>query len=132
MAYVATVSDPTIKVINGRTHYRWTISEVEAASGSEFSIGGAPLVGTIILYRATRTAGTGTTINPIIGRAASFVASTQNHIGTNSSTAAYINDASNLRYNGITAGKIFIRSMPNNAAADHSISTEIEIVEGVI
>lgn len=132
MAYLATVSGPTKNVINGRIHYRWTISEAEAASGSEFKLSEAPLTGTVILYQATLTAGTGTTINPTMGRAASFVASTQNHMGTNSSTSVHINDGSNLRYAGLVAGEIFIRSTVNSAVADHTILTEIEIIEGII
>lgn len=132
MAYTATVSGPTITVLNGRTFYRWTITEVEASQTSEFAISDAPLIGTIVLYNATRTAGTGVNINPTIGRASGFVSNTQNEIGTNTTTAGHINDASNLRYNGITNGKIFIRNTPSSAVADHSISTEIEIISGVI
>jgi hypothetical protein len=132
MAYAATVSVPTIKVIAGRNHFRWTISEAEAASGSEFKISDAPPTGTLILYQSTLTAGTGTTINPIVGRVASFTANTQNHMGTNSSTSVHINDGSNLRYAGLVAGEIFIRSTVNSAVADHTILTEIEIIEGII
>jgi hypothetical protein len=132
MAYAATVSSPTITVVNGRRHFRWTISEVEAATSSEFIITGAPQIGTLVLYNATRTAGTGTTINPLLGRAAAFASGTQNHIATNATTAAHIGDASNVRYSGLVSGEIFVRNNPNNVTADHSISTEIVIVEGVI
>lgn len=132
MAYAATVTGPTINVYNGRRHFLWLVSEVEAASTSEFNLTDAPAVGTVVLYKVTRTAGTGTTVNPALGRATSFTASTQNHIGTNTTTAASISDATNLRYSGLTAGKIFVRNTPNSAVADHAISTEIEIIEGVI
>jgi hypothetical protein len=52
-------------------------------------------------------------------------------IGVSATTAALINDGTNLKYSGLTGANIFGRSLPSNAAADHSISTEIVIVEGM-
>jgi hypothetical protein len=66
-----------------------------------------------------------------LGRTAAFTTTTNDVIGVNSTTAALINDGTNLKYSGLTAGKIFGRSLPSNAAADHAISTEIVIVEGM-
>jgi hypothetical protein len=66
-----------------------------------------------------------------LGRTLAFTTSTNDVIGVSATTNALINDGTNLKYSGITAGKIFGRSLPSNAAADHSISTEIVIVEGV-
>lgn len=130
MAYVSTVTGPAIKVIRGRAHYRWTVVETGAAPTDTFTLPGAPSVGTLTLYRANLTAGTGTTINPRLGRTVGFATTTNDVIGVNSTTAALINDASNLRYAGLVASNIFGRSYPDNAAADHSITSEIEIVEG--
>ena len=132
MAYTATVTGPVEYMVGGRKHLRWTISETEAASTSEFTITGAPRVGTVVLYQATLTAGTGTTITPKLGKAATFSSSTQNHIATNTTSAAHINDSTNLRYTGLTLDKIFVRSTPNSVTADHSISTIIEMIEGVL
>jgi len=131
MPYASTVVGPTISVIKGRATYRWTISETGAAPTDTWTITGAPAVGTVTLYRANLTAGTGVTINPRLGRTLAFATTTNDVIGVNSTTAALINDGTNLKYSGLTAGKIFGRSLPSNAAADHSISTEIVIVEGV-
>ena len=131
MPYAATVVGPTISVIKGRATYRWTISETGAAPTDTWTITGAPAVGTVTLYRANLTAGTGVTINPRLGRTLAFTTSTNDVIGVSATTNALINDGTNLKYSGITAGKIFGRSLPSNAAADHSISTEIVIVEGV-
>ena len=131
MPYASTVVGPTISVIKGRAHYRWTIAETGAAPTDTWTITGAPAVGTVTLYRANLTAGTGVTINPRLGRTLAFTTSTNDVIGVSATTNALINDGTNLKYSGITAGKIFGRSFPSNAAADHSISTEIVIVEGV-
>lgn len=131
MAYTATVTGPTTRVrADGTTEFYWSITEVEARDTSEFWIEGAPTSGKITLYRATKTAGTGTTINPKLFRVESGTVSTQDHIGTNSSTAASINDSSDLEYNGLVANRIRVRSSPNSVATDHAISTEIVIIEG--
>ena len=131
MPYAPTANQtPVITTIRGRRHYRWTVSETLASQATEFVIAGAPLVGTMTLYEAKLTAGTGTLINPRIGRSAGF-ALTDVGARTNATTAARIDDATNVRYTS-TTGKLYVRNYPNNAAADHSISTEIEIVEGHI
>ena len=130
MAYAQSTPVITRRVRGGKQVLLITFTETEAASGSEWSVSGLPVVGTITHYKATLTAGTGTTINPKMGRAAAFVVSTQDHVGTNSTTAAHINDGSDLRYDKLTAGVLYGRSSPNSAVADHSIATEITVVEG--
>jgi hypothetical protein len=131
MPYAPTADQtPTIDVVGGRTHYRWTVNETLASQTTEFVIAGAPLVGTMTLYEAKLTAGTGTLINPRIGRTAGF-ALTDVGARTNATTAARIDDAASVRYTS-TTGKLYCRNYPNNAAADHSISTEIVIVAGHI
>lgn len=132
MAYTATVTGPTTYTINGIRYIRWTITETEAASTSEFSITGVPQMGTVVHYQATLTTGSGTTITPKLGKSGSFSSSTQNHIATNTTSAAHINDSTNVRFGGLTKDVMFIRSTPNSATADHGISTLIEVVEGVI
>lgn len=131
MAYVSTVTGPTINVIKGRATYRWTVAETGAAPTDTFTITGAPVIGTVMLYRANLTAGTGVTINPRLGRTLAFTTSTNDVIGVSATTNALINDGTPLKYSGLTAGNIYGRSLPSNAAADHSISTEIVIVAGV-
>lgn len=131
MPYAPTADQqPTITVIGTRTHYHWTVAETLASQTTEFVIAGAPLVGTMTLYQAKLTAGTGTLLNPRIGRSAGF-ALTDLGAHTSTLTAAVIDDATNLRYTS-TDGKLHVRNYPNNATADHSISTEIEIVAGHI
>jgi hypothetical protein len=130
MPYAPTADQlPVITVIGTRTHYRWSVSETLASQTTEFVIAGAPETGTMTLYMAKRTAGTGTVINPRIGRSAGFALTDLGAV-TSSLTAAVINDATTVRYSGLTGGKLYVRNYPDNAAADHSISTEIEIVAG--
>lgn len=131
MAYVSTVTGPTINVIKGRATYRWTVTETGAAPTDTFTLSGAPAVGYVALYRANLTAGTGVTINPRLGRTLAFTTTTNDVIGVSATTAALVNDGTPLKYSGLTAGKIYGRSLPSNAAADHSISTEIVVVEGM-
>lgn len=130
MAYAATVA-VTRETISGRRIYRVTIAEVEARDTSEATITGVPVLGTIVSYRATLTAGTGTTITPVVGRAAAFAASTQNYIADPGSAGAHIDDSTHVPYYSAT-GTLYVRSTANNAATDHAISTEILIAEGVV
>ena len=130
MAYVSTVTGPTISMIKGRATYRWTVSETGAAPTDTFTLTGAPPIGTVVLYKANLTAGTGVTINPRLGRTVGFTTTTNDVIGVNSTTAALINDSTQLKYAGLTGAKIYGRSLPSNGAADHSVSTEIVVAEG--
>lgn len=133
MPYVSTVSAPTVRVEGlGRKVYRWTVTETGAGQANDFVLDGAPPNGTVTLYRAALTAGTGTTINPRLGRANGFALTGNDWIGTNGTSSATINDASSVHYSGLVGAKLYVRSYPNNAAADHSISTEIVIVAGHI
>lgn len=130
MPYAGTVTGPTVRVVGRVKHYRWTVVETLASQTTEFTLDGAPPIGTVTLYRAVRDAGTGTLLNPRLGRTAGFATTGNDCIGVNSATASPINDASNLRYAGLVGGKMYCRNYPDNAAADHTIYTEVEIVEG--
>jgi hypothetical protein len=126
---VVTVTPVTIR---GIRHHKCVIAETDYTSTTYTEIPGVPLKGTIISYKATLTAGTGTTINPKAGLTATFTVSTQTHIGTNTATAVHVHDQTLLRYDSTegTAGSIWIQSSPNDATADHAISTVILIVDG--
>ena len=142
MAYAQTDPVVTRDLRGGRYVYVVTFTETEAAAGSEWSIAaakGLPLLGTIVLYKATLYAGTGTTIQPAVGRAAGVLwtigtkaVTSQAHIGQVSAAAVVINDATGIRYRLLDTGIMYGRSTPNNAAADHSVVTELHIIDGVI
>jgi hypothetical protein len=128
MAYAGTATIASKGADGGRNHWAVTIAETEAAAGSEWSVVGLPKRVTIFSYKATLTSGGGTTINPILGSDASFTASTQDHIATNATTAAHINDQTILRCY-LPSGTLYGRSTVD-ADTDNAISTEILIVEG--
>ncbi len=114
----------------GRLHVRVTVVETDSTASTEWSQQMPSPLWRIVSYKATLTAGTGTTINPILGRAAAFSADTQDHLGTNSGTAAHINDQTALVIDLLDASLLVGRSTANDATADHDISTEILLVEG--
>ena len=128
MAYAGTATIASKGSDGQRGHWAVTIAETEAAAGSEWSVGGLPQRVTIFSYKATITAGTGVTVNPIHGNAAAFTASTQGHIATNATTAIHINDQTVLRCY-LPTGTLYGRSTVN-AGTDNTIATEILIVEG--
>jgi hypothetical protein len=128
-AYTCTVTRDHKGYAGGGKHVIVTLTETEARDTSECEVTGLPVFGTITSYRATLTAGTGTTINPAVGTSAAFVVSTQDHVATATTTAAHVNEADHSPYYSAT-GTLYIRSRANNAATDHAITTTIIIVEG--
>jgi hypothetical protein len=130
MAYTA-VTTVTHKVINGRDHMLISVTETEAASSSEYGVTNVPVVGTIVHYKMTKTAGTGATVNLKIGRTPGFTGSTQDHVLTSGTTSAHVNDTTSTRYHS-PSGLMYFRSTASNATPDHTILTEILIVEGVL
>ena len=119
----------TSTVDNGRHYFLISLVETQARDTSEATCLGLPFKGTIMSYEATLTAGSGTTIDPDIGRVTSFSVTGQDNIANNATAAAHIANQDRVRYFSST-GKLFIHSNPNNVATDHSISTEILIAEG--
>ena len=129
MAYAAAITTE-IKTISGRRHYLISVAETEARDTSEFEITGLPEAATLVLYRATLTAGTGGTITPIGGNVTGFTASTQGQEFAITG-AAHVNESTHVPLR-LVGNKLVIRSAPNDTATDHSISTLITIVEGAI
>lgn len=119
-----------------RRHFRVVVSETNVSSASEWNTGmdtsnpKLPHTGTVTLTKGDLTAGTGTTFQPKLGRAATPTANTIQYFGQVSAAAAFINDATPLRYDNLTTGILYGMSMPNSAVADHTITTEFTVVEG--
>lgn len=130
-ALAASTCTVTASQVDGRKHVKAVIVETGARDTTEVACSGVPAFGTIVSIEATLTAGTGTTINPILGRAAAFAASTQDHIATATTTAAHLHEQGSTAYYSST-GVLYVRSRPNNTTTDHAISTEILIVEGAL
>lgn len=105
-----------------------TIVETSATSSSEITISGVPKCGTITRIRAKLTSGTGTTIRPRVGDAASFAADSYNETLAASGTAATVREPGSGPYCTST-GTLYLRNGVN-AGTDNAITTEILIVEG--
>lgn len=133
MAYAVTgntAAAATMTKIDGRRCWRWYISETQARDTSEFTLYGAPSVGTITLLRSAKTAGTGTTVRPEIGRGAGWTDSTIDEISRAGSAAAVAEILTNVRYTRNDADELVIRTSANNSTADHTVVTEVVIFEG--
>lgn len=125
----ATVTVTPVAMAGYRQQILVTIAETGNRDTSEVTISGVPLCGTIVAYRASRTAGTGTTIHPRLGLSASFTADGIDEILEATATAATINEVGSAPY-CTTTGTLYLRSAPNSVATDHSITTRIVIVAG--
>ena len=132
MAYAASITYGAPVSLNGRRVVVVRVVETEAAAGSEYAISGAkiPRIGTITTLHATLVSGTGTTIQPKLGRKPGFTVDTSEHIDSQAAAAANIRETTPLKYNLAPQDDLVVRSTPNNAAADHTITTEYVITEG--
>jgi len=115
---------------DNRTCWRWYITETQARDTSTFTLYGAPSVGTITLLRSAKTAGTGSTVRPEIGRGVGWSDGSIEEIGRAGSAAAVSEILTNVRYTRNDADELEIRTSVNNAATDHTVLTEIVIFEG--
>lgn len=127
-AYAQAVASP-IAQVGGRNQYLVSYSETSSRDTTEITITGVPICGTIVAYRASLTAGTGTTIHPRLGTSAGFSADSINEILEATQTAATINEVGSAPY-CTASGTLYMRNAPNNAATDHAITTRILIVAG--
>ena len=134
MAYVQTTPVVRRFSVSGREFLFISFTETEASPTSEWSVTGIPPTGQVLLYHSTLTAGTGTTIQPFLGRITGFAANSEYYIGGSTTAAVSVNESSVLTYTyGVieTTQTLFGKSVPNNPAADHTIITEILIGEGL-
>lgn len=132
MAYAVTgntAADALSEVFNGRRCWRWRVTETEASSGSEFTLYGVPSVGTITLINSKLTPGSGTTVQPEVGRGASWVDDSIDDIGR-IDAAGRAREEQNRRYT-LNAGQAFVvRTQVNSGSADNTVVTEITIYAG--
>lgn len=125
----ATVTVSPIASVSGRQQFVVSVAETGNRDTSEVTISGLPVCGTIVQYRATRTAGTGTTIHPRLGLSASFTADGVDEILEASATAATLVEVGSAPYCS-PSGTLYLRSAPNSSATDHTITTTIVVVAG--
>ena len=128
MAYAAAITEVQ-KTISGRRTRVITVTETDAAAASEWSFDlGAP-TWKLRSFKTTITVGSGNTVNPILGRAAAFVASTQDHLATQAATAVHINDQTPIVLQLGAASTLYARSTVDTGS-DSTIVTELVLTEG--
>lgn len=148
MAYTATVTIVEQRV-NRRNRIRIRVVETEAATGSAWSTtasasnpvtvnGNALAVGDSYKLPATGdirdlicdlVGGTGTTIQPRLGKAASWSDGTLNEVLTTGPATGYEHAAGPVPYTHDAPFALHGASQANNAAADHTIHTQLTIDE---
>lgn len=126
-AYTCTVTPPVVFYgVDGAKYAHVVVTETAANNASECAITGLETFGSAISYRADRTAGTGATINPIVGLTPGFTASSVNQVWLSSTTADFVTFQSSMVFVYYSStGTLYFRSQPNSVAVDHSISTDI-------
>lgn len=130
-AYTCTIStQETIFGVDGRKYMHIILAETEARDTSQCTITGVPPLGTVVSYRADRTAGTGATIDPLIGLSSGFAASSINQVWDSPTTADFVTFQGMVFVYYSSSGTLYLLSRPNNIATDHSISTDLLIAFG--
>lgn len=126
MAGTATVTQTTI---SGRPVFVVTLSETSVGTSTEWSADLA-YIGTLTLVslRSQLTSGSGSTITPVLGKAASFAANSVNEIAAVSAGASNHAEAAHVTWQ--CAGSIYGRAVPDTGS-DNAVSWEIILVGGV-
>jgi len=125
MAYsgVATVTQLSVN------DYEITIAETEAKNDSEVTIQLPFLSGRVHRQKCELTAGTGTTVDPLLGEVTN--PTTNDLIVENDAGAVQVDNAITGGTTFATSdGALYHRSVPNDATADHTISTVYHISRG--
>jgi hypothetical protein len=124
-----------VEVVGNRRVIRIRAVETGISSSSEWSTSGLdinlPGAGYVQQLQAVRTAGTGTTIQPRIGKATGWADSTIDAVCGVATPAAYHNEGipAPFCFGPSQARVLYFRSTPDNAAADHSVETLVVITE---
>ena len=133
MAYANTPTLSAAKTISGRRHWTGTVTETETAAASEWGPLGAddlPARFTLVKIKAQKTAGSATTIAPVIANATPATASTIAEEAAYTA-AAFISDTTRVHVDN-TAGSGLYGTTTPDAGTDNSVTTKIYIVEGWI
>jgi hypothetical protein len=128
MAYTQATPTITTRMTGSGLHYLVEYTETDVAAASEASVSGLPTHGRIVSYKATLTAGTGTSIAPEGGNAAGWTDSTQAEVMSGPTAAAHVHETQVIPYYS-SDGILYFRATPDSAT-DNAVATEIMILEG--
>lgn len=131
MAYAATTSIST-QTISGRRHFFVTITETEAGTASEWSLSELPRLGTVVHWESHITAGSGSTLQPKLGKETAWTVDTVDHVYTQADARSLILSDAAIRYDlsGATDPQTLYGVSGVDSGSDNSITTKLIIVEG--
>lgn len=128
MAYVGTVTID-LKTVSGRRCAIVSVAETGASSTDEATISLPWLLGVIVDFEATLTAGDGATIQPKFGTTTGWTTDTQAHMGLQTTRAAHVRDQTRWAFQASASHQIFLRSQAASGS-NNAISSRIVILEG--
>jgi len=118
MAYAAVIT-----LTRKGNDYLVQIAETEAGGATEATITGIPVRGRVLRQQATLTAGSGSTIDPILGNATNPAAATASLVVENATAAATIDNMSDPAVPYVSAtGTLYHRSVCDSGS-DNSVTT---------
>ena len=114
---------------DGVQHILIVLAETDAATASEATLSGLPVVGRVMRVTSSLTSGTGTVLDSIVG--VSTAPAGADVVVENGDPAAIVDmqTASGYRYYSPT-GTLYLRNRVNDATADHVIASRLLIVAG--
>lgn len=107
--------------------YRVKITELDVQTGSEVVVTGVPIYGTILRYKATVTPVLATTVTPVVGVSAGWLADSQDEVSVTSAAAVHIDNEGAVNYYS-PSGTLYFRSTPD--VSGDAVATEILIYQG--
>ena len=113
------------KKVGGKYHHHIAIVETAAAAATETVID-VPNLGTIVKFHSVLVSGTASTVNPELGRAASWVDDKIDQVIADPGAAAFVNNTARTAY-AAPGKKFYLRSQPNTGS-DNVIHTQIMII----
>jgi len=123
MAYAAVV---TVTREGGDTIVH--IAETDAATGDEATVTGVPVTGRVLRQTCVLTAGTGTTVSPVLATSASGTGAAV--VVSNLTPAGTVDNADPVvAYSG-GAGTLYHQSNVDSAVADNAITSVYLLVAG--
>ena len=114
------------RIIGGRRHVAFLITETEVATDSEWSLELGDPYWTMTLFEAELTdVGAATQIDPDLGLAEGFSTGGLEEVATNTEPGTYVRNQEDVRFTG---GTLYGRSNPDGTADE--IKTRITLVQG--
>lgn len=124
--YAFTVETIDSRIIGGRRHVAYLITETDVETASEWSLPLGDPYWTMTLFESELTdVGAATQIDPDLGLVEGFSTGGLEEVATNTEPGTYVRNQEDVRFTG---GTLYGRSNPNGTADE--IKTRITLVQG--